>query len=177
MWVAQHGLFSRPEHHLSSGGLGTMGFGLPAAIGAQLARPDAAVVAVCGDGSFLMNVQELATLSRYALPVKVLVVDNQSLGMVRQWQSLFFANRFSEVDLSDNPDFTAVARAFRVPAMTLDRRDRMEEALAAWLATPGPALLHTRIDPRANVWPLVPPNASNSDMVDGSGEDADGDAY
>jgi acetolactate synthase-1/2/3 large subunit len=177
MWVAQHGLFSRPEHHLSSGGLGTMGFGLPAAIGAQLAHPDAAVVAVSGDGSFLMNVQELATLSRYALPVKVLVVDNQSLGMVRQWQSLFFANRFSEVDLSDNPDFADVARAFRVPAFSLERRDRMEETLAAWLATPGPALLHARIDPRANVWPLVPPNASNSDMVDRSGEDADGDAY
>ena len=175
MWVAQHGLFSRPEHHLSSGGLGTMGFGLPAALGAQLARPDATVVAVCGDGSFLMNVQELATLSRYRLPVKVLVVDNQALGMVRQWQSLFFANRFSEVDLSDNPDFAEVARAFRVPAFSLDRRDRMEEVLAEWLATPGPALLHARIDPRANVWPLVPPNACNSDMV--HGEDADGDAY
>jgi acetolactate synthase-1/2/3 large subunit len=175
MWVAQHGLFSRPEHHLSSGGLGTMGFGLPAAIGAQLARPGATVVTVSGDGSFLMNVQELATLARYGLPVKVLVVDNQALGMVRQWQSLFFDNRFSEVDLSDNPDFAALARAFRVPAFTLDRRDRMEEALAEWLATPGPALLHARIDPRANVWPLVPPNASNSDMV--HGEDADGDAY
>jgi acetolactate synthase I/II/III large subunit len=175
MWVAQHGLFSRPEHHLSSGGLGTMGFGLPAAMGAQLGRPDATVVAVCGDGSFLMNVQELATLSRYGLPVKVLVLDNQALGMVRQWQSLFFDNRLSEVDLSDNPDFAAVARAFRVPAFSLDRRDRMEAVMAEWLATPGPALLHARIDPRANVWPLVPPNTCNSDMVDG--EDADGDAF
>jgi acetolactate synthase-1/2/3 large subunit len=177
MWVAQHGLFSRPEHHLSSGGLGTMGFGVPAAVGAQLARPEAMVVAVCGDGSFLMNVQELATLWRYRLPVKVLVVDNQALGMVRQWQTLFFDNRLSEVDLSDNPDFAAVARAFRIPAFTLDRRDQMEGTLASWLATPGPALLHVHIDPRANVWPLVPPNASNTDMVDRSGEDADGDAY
>jgi acetolactate synthase-1/2/3 large subunit len=174
MWVAQHGLFSRPEHHLSSGGLGTMGFGLPAAMGAQLARPEATVVTVSGDGSFLMNVQELATLARYGLPVKVLVLDNQALGMVRQWQSLFFADRFSEVDLSDNPDFAEVARAFRVPAFSLDRRDRMEAALDEWLATPGPALLHARIDPRANVWPLVPPNACNADMVEGG--DADGDA-
>lgn len=175
MWVAQHCIFSRPEHHLSSSGLGTMGFGLPAAIGAQLARPTATVVAVSGDGSFLMNVQELATLSRYGLPVKVIVLDNQALGMVRQWQSLFFASRFSEIDLSDNPDFGEVARAFRVPAFSLDRRDRMETVLADWLATPGPALLHARIDPRTNVWPLVPPNASNAEMVHGG--DADGDAY
>jgi acetolactate synthase-1/2/3 large subunit len=177
MWVAQHGLFTRPEHHLSSGGLGTMGFGLPAALGAQLARPAATVVAVCGDGSFLMNVQELATLSRYRLAVKVLVLDNQALGMVRQWQTLFFDNRLSEVDLSDNPDFAQVARAFRIPAFGLDRRIDMEQAVAAWLATPGPALLHVRIDPRANVWPLVPPNASNTDMVDRTSEDADGDTY
>ena len=170
MWVAQHGLFARPEYHLSSGGLGTMGFGLPAAIGAQLARPTATVVTVSGDGSFLMNVQELATVARYGLPVKILVVDNQALGMVRQWQTLFFADRLSEVDLSDNPDFGAVARAFRVPAFAVDRRDQVDAALAAWLATPGPALLHARIDPRANVWPLVPPNASNREMV----EDADG---
>ncbi|MEP7117014.1 MAG: acetolactate synthase 2 catalytic subunit [Acidobacteriota bacterium] len=173
MWVAQHGLFARPEHHLSSGGLGTMGFGLPAAIGAQLGRPDATVVTVSGDGSFLMNVQELATVARYGLPVKIMVIDNQALGMVRQWQTLFFADRQSEVDLSDNPDFGAVARAFRVPAFALHERDQVEPTLRAWLATPGPALLHVRIDPRANVWPLVPPNASNRDMVGGTdGDDA-----
>ncbi len=166
MWVAQHCRVTRPEHHLSSAGLGTMGFGLPAAIGAQLARPDATVVTVSGDGSFLMNVQELATVARYRLPIKILVVDNQSLGMVRQWQELFFDGRFSEVDLSDNPDFGAVASAFRIPALSLRWKRDLDRVVREWLAQPGPALLHAPIDPRANVWPLVPPNASNTDMLE-----------
>jgi acetolactate synthase-1/2/3 large subunit len=166
MWVAQHCLFSRPERHLSSGGAGTMGFGVPAAMGAWLAKPQSTVVAVSGDGSFLMNVQELATLARYKVPVKILVLDNQALGMVRQWQQLFFEGRFSEVDLSDNPDFGAVAAAFRVPAFSLRRKSDIDAVLREWIAHPGPALLHVPIDPRANVWPLVPPNASNTDMLE-----------
>ncbi|MGH8033052.1 MAG: acetolactate synthase 2 catalytic subunit, partial [Luteimonas sp.] len=111
MWVAQHWCFDAPRNHLTSGGLGAMGFGLPAAIGAQLQNPSAQVVCVSGDGSFLMNVQELATLKRYGIPVKIVLLDNQALGMVRQWQELFFAKRYSEIDLSDNPDFAAVATA------------------------------------------------------------------
>lgn len=172
MWVAQHCLFDRPEAHLSSSGLGTMGFGLPAAVGAQLAKPHAQIVNVTGDGSFLMNVQELATVARYRLPIKVLVIDNQSLGMVRQWQELFFEGNFSEVDLSDNPDFGAVAAAFRIATWQLRRRQDTDAILRAWLDHPGPALLHVPIDTRANVWPLVPPNQSNSLMLDESEEAA-----
>ena len=166
MWVAQHWRFHHPRQHLTSGALGAMGFGLPAAIGAQVENPQARVVCVSGDGSFLMNVQELATLARYRLPVKIVLLDNQALGMVRQWQELFFDRRYSEIDLSDNPDFAAVARAFGVQAISLDRTDGVEDALAALLAAPGPALLHVSIDPAANVWPLVPPNHNNAQMIE-----------
>ena len=115
MWVAQHYTMHHPQQHLSSGGLGTMGFGLPAAIGAQLACPGSLVVNVSGDGGIMMNVQELATIYRYQLPIKV-VIDNARLGMVRQWQDLFLGRRYSEVDLSDNPDFAELAKAFSNPS-------------------------------------------------------------
>ena len=166
MWVAQHWRFDHPRQHLTSGGLGAMGFGLPAAIGAQLAVPNACVVCVSGDGSFLMNVQELATVARYRLPIKVVLLDNQALGMVRQWQELFFEKRYSEIDLSDNPDFGAIATAFGVRALQVSRAEDVESALQSLLATPGPALLHVAIDQAANVWPLVPPNHNNAQMLD-----------
>ncbi|MCU8044906.1 MULTISPECIES: acetolactate synthase 2 catalytic subunit [unclassified Shewanella] len=166
MWVAQHMWFRRPEDHLSSAGLGTMGFGLPAAIGAQVARPDATVVTVSGDGSFMMNVQELTTIKRRKLPVKIVLVDNQKLGMVKQWQQLFFEERYSETDLFDNPDFVLLASAFDIPGRTIFSSDEVEEALTEMLAAKGPYLLHVAIDDAFNVWPLVPPGASNSDMMD-----------
>lgn len=166
MWVAQHMWFRRPEDHLSSAGLGTMGFGLPAAIGAQVARPDATVVTVSGDGSFMMNVQELTTIKRRKLPVKIVLIDNQKLGMVKQWQQLFFEERYSETDLSDNPDFVQLASAFDIPGRTIFSSDEVEEALTEMLAAKGPYLLHVAIDDAFNVWPLVPPGASNSDMMD-----------
>ena len=166
MWVAQHCRFTHPRNHLTSGALGTMGFGLPAAMGAQFACPDRTVVLVNGDGGFMMNVQELATIARCRLPVKIVLLDNASLGMVRQWQELFFAERYSEIDLSDNPDFAALARVFGIPAHHISQRDEVEGALADLLATPGPALLHVTIDIKANVWPLVPPNHANSSMLD-----------
>ena len=166
MWVAQHCRFARISNHLTSGGLGTMGFGLPAAIGAKLACPQASVVCVSGDGSIMMNIQELATLHRYGIAVKIVLLDNAGLGMVRQWQGLFFGERYSEVDLSDNPDFAQVARAFRIPAATIDRRDQVEPALRELLAAEGSFLLHVKIDARANVWPLVPPGKSNAQMIE-----------
>ncbi|RMH93103.1 acetolactate synthase 2 catalytic subunit [Lysobacter pythonis] len=166
MWVAQHCRFANPRKHLSSGALGAMGFGLPAAVGAQLQDPSAQVVCVSGDGSFLMNAQELATIRRYDLPVKIILLDNQALGMVRQWQELFFAQRYSEIDLGDNPDFRAMAQSFGIPARHIRHRDEVADALDALLAAPGPAFLHVAIDPAANVWPLVPPNRNNAEMLD-----------
>ena len=166
MWVAQHCRFARPQAHLTSAGLGTMGYGIPAGIGALLAEPGATVITVTGDGSIMMNIQELATIRRYRLPLKILLLDNAQLGMVRQWQELFFDENFSEVDLSDNPDFAEVARSFGIEAFTIDRRDEVPGAIERLLRTRGPILCQARIDPRANVWPLVPPNSPNIRMME-----------
>lgn len=166
MWVAQHCRFARPQAHLTSAGLGTMGYGLPAGIGALLAAPDATVITVSGDGSFMMNVQELATIRRYRLPLKIVLIDNSQLGMVRQWQELFFDQNFSEIDLSDNPDFAEVARAFGIEAFTIDHRSEVPAAIDRLLGTAGAILCHVRIDPRENVWPLVPPNHANTQMME-----------
>jgi acetolactate synthase-1/2/3 large subunit len=166
MWVAQHCRFSRPQAHLTSGGLGTMGYGVPAGIGALFAEPDATVVTITGDGSIMMNIQELATIVRYRLPLKIVLLDNSQLGMVRQWQELFFEENFSEIDLYDNPDFAEVARAFGIEAFTVDRRSDVPDAIDRLLSARGPILAHVRIDPRENVWPLVPPGAANSQMME-----------
>ena len=168
MWAAQHCRFARPEAHLTSGGLGAMGFGLPAGIGAKLADPDATVVVIAGDGGFMMNVQELATLRRYGVAVKILLLDNSSLGLVRQWQELFFNQNYSEVDLSDNPDFVKVAEAFGVEAFRISRREEVTAGIARLLAAEGPCLAHVIIDPRENVWPLVPPGKNNAEMMEGT---------
>ncbi|WP_370177632.1 acetolactate synthase 2 catalytic subunit [Alteriqipengyuania sp.] len=166
MWVAQHCRFARPQAHLTSGGLGAMGYGLPAAIGAKLAEPDSHVFAVCGDGGFQMNIQELATLRRYQIPVKILLLDNAMLGLVRQWQELFFDGNYSEVDLSDNPDFVEVANAFGIEAFSIERREEVDGAIDRLIEARGPILAHVRIDPEENVWPLVPPGKNNAEMME-----------
>jgi acetolactate synthase-1/2/3 large subunit len=166
MWVAQHCRFSRPQAHLTSAGLGTMGYGIPAGIGALLAEPEATVVTVTGDGSIMMNIHELATLRRYRLPLKILLLDNSQLGLVRQWQEYFFDRNFSEIDLSDNPDFAEVARSYGIEAFTFDYSSDVPAAIERLLNTDGPILCHARIDPRTSVWPLVPPNKSNMEMME-----------
>ncbi|WP_025674616.1 acetolactate synthase 2 catalytic subunit [Salinivibrio socompensis] len=166
MWVAQHVQPSRPENLLTSAGLGTMGFGLPAAMGAKVARPEDEVVLVTGDGSFMMNIQELGTLKRRGIAVKIILLDNQRLGMVRQWQQLFFDQRYSETDLSDNPDFITLASAFDIPGHTITCKQDVEEGLRTLMAHPGPYLLHVAIDEMENVWPLVPPGAANQQMME-----------
>jgi acetolactate synthase I/II/III large subunit len=166
MWVAQHFHFTNPAQHLTSGGLGTMGFGLPAAIGAQFAFPEATVINVSGDGSIMMNLQEFATLRRYDLPVKIVLFDNSALGMVRQWQELFHSRRYSEVDLSDNPDFALVAQSMGLTSFRVDRREDVDGAIDRLLAARGPVLAHVIIHQEANVWPIVGPGKSNSEMMD-----------
>ncbi|NNC96810.1 MAG: acetolactate synthase 2 catalytic subunit [Gammaproteobacteria bacterium] len=168
MWVAQHCAINHPSQHLSSAGLGTMGYGLPAGVGAQFAKPDAPVVVVSGDGSIMMNIQELATLKRYQLPVKILLLDNSALGLVRQWQDLFFEGRRSEVDLSDNPDFCEVFATFGLHTKRISQANEIEEGLDFLLNTNEACLLHVIIDKQANVWPLVPPGKSNDSMMDES---------
>jgi acetolactate synthase-1/2/3 large subunit len=166
MWVAQHYEFGHPRHHLTSGGLGTMGFGLPAAIGAQFADRHSTVINVTGDGSFMMNAQELATIRRYNLPLKLIIMDNQCLGMVRQQQELFYNNRESQINLDDNPDFVAMARAFDIPALHIERTDQIRRGIETILAYNGPMLLHVAISREENVWPIVKPGASNLEMID-----------
>ncbi|UAK72560.1 acetolactate synthase 2 catalytic subunit [Aeromonas enteropelogenes] len=166
MWVAQHMRFTSPRNHLSSAGLGTMGFGLPAAIGAKMSRPEDEVVLVSGDGSFMMNVQELGTIRRAQLKVKMVLLDNQRLGMVRQWQELFFDGRYSETILSDNPDFVALAAAFGIPGETITCKEEIATALDRLLASESAYLLHVAISEEENVWPLVPPGVANHQMME-----------
>ena len=166
MWTAQHMTFSAQTRLLTSGGLGTMGFGLPVAIGAKFAAPDSQVIVVSGDGSFMMNVQELATIKRYSIPIKILLLDNKKLGMVKQWQQIFFEKRYSETDLSDNPNFVLLAKAYDIEARTINHKDQVDEALSIMLKSEKPYLLHVEIDEKENVWPLVPPGATNEQMME-----------
>lgn len=166
MWVAQHCYFDDPKDHITSGGLGTMGFGVPAGLGAQLGAPDRTVITVSGDGSVMMNIQELATLFRYDIPLKIVLLDNSALGMVRQWQEVFFEKNYSEVNLDDNPDFALVAKAFQIDAFTVRNRSEVDAGIDKLLAAKGPILMHVKIDTAENVWPLVPPGRSNADMME-----------
>jgi acetolactate synthase-1/2/3 large subunit len=157
--------FDRPRRWITSGGLGTMGFGLPAAIGAQVARPDATVICVTGEGSLLLNVQELATAAHERLPVKLLVLDNGGLGMVRQQQDTFWGGRRSEIDLGATPDWVALARAFGVAGREVDAGADVATAIADTLVEPGPALLRVRIDADEDCLPMFRPGGAARDMI------------
>jgi acetolactate synthase-1/2/3 large subunit len=165
MWAAQRQRAIHPRNFITSAGLGSMGFGLPAAIGAQFAHPERTVVAVCGDGGFQMSIAELATLRRHELPVKILLIDNQRLGMVRQWQELFYEKRYSHTDLSDNPDFVMVASGYGIRAERVEDMGELRDAIERFLAAKEPALLHCACFPAENVWPLIPPGATVEDAM------------
>ena len=166
MWSAQHMKHFAPENYITSAGFGTMGFGLPAAVGAKKARPQDEVILVTGDGSLMMNIQELGSIKRGNLPVKILLLDNQRLGMVRQWQDLFWNKRRSETILDDNPDFVMLANAFGIPAERIESADDVDAALNRLLSSKTAYLLQVCIPPDECVWPLVPPGACNADMVE-----------
>ena len=160
MWAAQFYRFRHPRQFISSGGLGTMGFGLGAALGAQVANPDARVINIAGDGSFHMNCNELATAVAYNIPVMELVFNNSVLGMVRQWQKLFYDNRFSQTDLDKNTDFVKLAEAFGAKAFVIQTKADIRPVLEQALALREPVLIDCRIDKDVNVLPMVPAGAS-----------------
>jgi acetolactate synthase I/II/III large subunit len=165
MWVAQLYPFKKPRQLITSGGLGTMGFGLPAAIGAQLAVPNQPVFAVVGDGGFQMTSQELATAVQYDLPVKILIMNNGYLGMVRQWQEMFYDRAYSEVDISVAPDFVKLAEAFGALGLRAERPDELHDVLAAALAHKGVVVIDVLVSKEENVFPIVPAGANSSDMI------------
>jgi acetolactate synthase I/II/III large subunit len=165
MWAAQYYSFSRPNHWVTSGGLGTMGFGFPAAIGAQLAAPESQVIAIVGDGGFQMTLQELSVLQERNLPVKIIIVNNGALGMVRQWQEKFYENRYSESLFPIQPDFVKLADSYDIKGMKISTQEELQQVLPKVLAYPGPVVMDCRVVQTENVYPMIAPGKGLHEMI------------
>jgi acetolactate synthase-1/2/3 large subunit len=171
MWAMQYLRCDRPRTFITSGGLGTMGYGIPAAIGAKAARPEATVVCIDGDGCFQMTCQELATAVLENLPIVVVIVNNGYLGMVRQWQDMFFAERFSQIELTHHlPDYAALAEAFGARGFVIEREDELEDTLHEALTCGRTAVVDCRVDPREHCFPMIPAGAAALDLIEDPGE-------
>jgi len=167
IWTVRTWQSHSPRSLLTSGGMGTMGFSVPAAIGAKVGAPDRDVVVICGDGGFYMNIQELATIAYYRLPIKIVVINNGHLGMIRQMQDLFYDARFTTSDLGDRVDLVAVARGFGIPAERVAVDEDPAEAIARMSGAEGPYMVEAMVDPDNYVYPIIPPGASNVQMICG----------
>jgi acetolactate synthase-1/2/3 large subunit len=165
MWTANYLPFAGPRSYITSGGLGTMGYSLPAAMGAAIGNPGRAVFAVCGDGAFQMNIQELATCSYYHIPVKTVVLNNGKLGMVRQFQRVFLKKRYASTDLGKHVDFCTVARGFGVEAIRVQRKEELGEALKRAMSLPGPVVIDVETDPDTYCFPMVPPGRKSVEAI------------
>jgi acetolactate synthase-1/2/3 large subunit len=165
MWAAQFFDFYQPRTWLSSSGLGAMGYGFPAAMGAQLAFPDRQVIAFVGDGGFQMTLNDLATIAQYRVPVKIVILNNHALGMVRQWQEIFFEKRYCDIDLNFAPDFAKLAEAYGIRGARVEHREDVVESVRAMLADREPCVIDFWVDPAENVYPIVPPGASLAEMI------------
>jgi acetolactate synthase-1/2/3 large subunit len=163
MSTARYYKFTRPNTLVTSGGMGTMGFGLPAAMGAKLGMPDQQVITFLGDGGFQMTIQELGTIMQYKIPVKIIILNNNFLGMVRQWQDMFFSKRYASTHMV-NPDFIKIAEGFNIPAKKVSVREELESSLSEMLAAEGPYLLNITIEKEGNVFPMVEPGSSVSEI-------------
>ena len=167
MWAAQFYQYTKPRTFISSGGLGTMGYGFPAAIGAQVGKPEAIVFDIAGDGSIQMNAQELTTAVARNIPVKIAILNNSYLGMVRQWQQLFYDKRYSQTCLKDNPDFVKVAEAYGAKGIRVTKKEQVRPALKKAIKTAGPVVLDFIIEPEENVFPMVPADSAINRMIGG----------
>jgi acetolactate synthase I/II/III large subunit len=165
MWAAQYYDFYQPRTWLSSSGLGSMGYGFPAALGAQFAFPDRQVIAIVGDGGFQMTLNDLATAAQYRIPVKIVILNNRALGMVRQWQEIFFEKRYCDIDLNFAPDFAKLAESYGIRGKRIERHDEVGAAVKEMLTGREPTLLDFWVDPTENVYPIVPPGASLAEMI------------
>ncbi|MCO4091875.1 MAG: acetolactate synthase 3 large subunit [Sphingorhabdus sp.] len=165
MWAAQHFHFDAPNKWLTSGGLGTMGYGLPAAIGAQMGHPDALVIDIAGEASIQMNIQEMATATQYRLPVKVFILNNEWMGMVRQWQELTYESRYSESYSDSLPDFVALAEAYGWKGIRCADPAKLDDAIAEMLAHDGPVMFDCRVHKTSNCFPMIPSGAAHTDMI------------
>ena len=166
LWAAQFYKFRHPRTLLSSGGLGTMGYSMGAAIGGQMGCPDKTVVMFVGDGGFHMNLAELATMASYNVPVKMFIMNNEVLGMVRQWQKLFYENRFSDTDPHRATDFVKVAEAFGVKGLRINTNDDIDAVLKETFEFQGPVLVDCRISKDSNVLPMIPPGGTHTDIIE-----------
>ncbi|MBO9575258.1 MAG: biosynthetic-type acetolactate synthase large subunit [Sphingobium sp.] len=165
MWAAQHFHFNDPNKWLTSGGLGTMGYGFPAAIGAQLGNPDALVIDIAGDASIQMNIQEMGTASQYMLPVKIFILNNEYMGMVRQWQELTYESRYSHSYSDSLPDFVKLAEAYNWTGIRIEGLQELEAGIAQMIATPGPVLVDCRVAKLSNCFPMIPSGAAHTEML------------
>ena len=170
MWAAQFLRFEQPNHWMTSGGLGTMGYGLPAAMGVQIAHPDALVVDVAGEASILMNIQELGTLAQYRLPVKVCILNNEYMGMVRQWQELLHGGRYAESYSAALPDFVKLAESFHGSGLRVTEVEQLDDAIRAMIASDKPFILDIAVDPAENCFPMIPSGAAHNQMILGPGQ-------
>jgi len=165
MWAAQFIGFEKPNRWMTSGGLGTMGYGLPAAMGVQIAHPDALVIDVAGEASILMNIQEMSTLAQYRLPVKVFILNNQWMGMVRQWQEFFFSGRYSESYMDSLPDFVKLAESFGAVGLRASNPDELDDVIDEMIATPRAVIADICVDPNENVYPMIPAGAAHNQIM------------
>jgi acetolactate synthase I/II/III large subunit len=168
MWAAQHFRFEQPNHWMTSGGLGTMGYGLPAAMGVQIAYPEALVIDIAGEASVLMNIQEMGTLAQYRLPVKVFILNNQYMGMVRQWQELLHGGRYSESYSAALPDFVKLADSFHAVGLRAESVDQLDDVIREMLATDRAVIADIAVDPKENCFPMIPSGAAHNEMILGA---------
>jgi acetolactate synthase I/II/III large subunit len=173
MWAAQFFRFDQPYHWMTSGGLGTMGYGLPAAVGVQVAHPDALVIDIAGEASILMNIQEMSTIAQYRLPVKAFILNNQYMGMVRQWQELLHGGRYSESYTAALPDFVKLAEAFGAVGRRVERPDELDDAIREMIDTPCAVILDVAVDQAENCFPMIPSGAAHNEMLLGPADKAE----